>query len=71
MKANLRQVEKLWDEFYQNRALAPLLATSYTKVQVQCLPEKEKELDVLAQLGQDLNKYLQPSSRDKYQDYID
>jgi hypothetical protein len=47
-----------------------LLATSYAKAQVQRQPEKEKELVVLDQLGQDLNRYLRPSSRDEYQDYI-
>jgi hypothetical protein len=52
------------------KALAPSPATSYAKAQVQRQPEKEKELDVFDQLGQDLNRYLRPSSRDEYQDYI-
>ena len=83
IKANLKQVEKLWEEQYRNKALALSPTMLYTTAQHQ--PEKEKELDVFDQLGQDLNRYLQPSrlhqptnlkrylrpsSRDEYQDYI-
>jgi len=54
-KPNLKKVEKLWED-YQEKALAPLLATSYDEV--QCKPEEEKELDAFDQIGQDLGKYM-------------
>ena len=67
IKPNLKKVEKLWED-YREKALVPLLTTLYNKVQYK--PEEEKELDVFDRIGQDLGKYIQPSSQDEYQDYI-
>jgi hypothetical protein len=41
-------VEKLWED-YQEKALIPLLATSYDKAQRK--PEEEKELDAFDRIA--------------------
>ena len=68
VKPNFKKVEKLWQD-YQEKALTPSLATSYDEVQRK--PEEEKELDIFDRIGQDLGKYIRPSSQDEYGDYTD
>ncbi len=68
VKPNFKKVEKLWED-YREKALAPSLIISYDEV--QCKPEEEKELDAFDRIGQDLGKYMRPSSQDEYGDYTD
>jgi hypothetical protein len=68
VKPNLKKVEKLWED-YQEKIPALSLATSYDEPQRK--PEEEKELDAFDRIGQDLGKYMRPSSQDEYRDYTD